>query len=125
MKKNKTNYWKPIDFLIDLFSEYVNNFVRLYRLRFRNWRLKMKIREAKELTMHDRAKRWIIYGHNYKMYIITRKGIKNNVKMGILKKDTTFFELDHSALRIITYQNNTAHVHFNKSEIQSNNQTKQ
>ena len=123
--KNKINYWKPIDFLIDLFSEYVNNFIRLYRLRFRNWRLKMKIREAKASTQVDTKKRWIIYEKDYRMKIITRRDIKYNIKKGVLKKDTTFVDLDHSALRVITFQNGKAVVDFNKSEIQSNNQTKQ
>lgn len=114
--KNKINLWKPIDFLNGILSEYANNVVKLYRLRFRNWRLKMKIKQAKELTKHDRKKRWIIYGHDYKMYLITRKNINNLKENGILKDTTTFVDLDDSALRIVTYKNNKTVVNFNNSK---------
>lgn len=120
--KNKTNYWKPIDFLNNLLSEYVSNFAKLYRLRFRNWRLKMKIREAKTSTQIDTKKRWIIYEKDYRMKIITTRDIKYNIKKGVLKKGTTFVDLDYFALRVITFQNGKAVVDFNKSEL---NQTKQ
>jgi hypothetical protein len=119
--KNKINLWKPIDFLNGILSEYANNVAKLYRLRFRNWRLKMKIKQAKELTKHDRKKRWIIYGHDYKMYLITRKNINNLKENGILKDTTTFVDLDYSALRIITFQNQMVHVNFSKTK-QTNKQ---
>jgi len=121
--KNKTNYWKPIDFLNDLLSEYVNGFAKLYRLRFRNWRLKMKIREAKASTQVDTKKRWIIYEKDYRMKIITTRDIKYNIRKGVLKKGTTFVDLDYFALRVITFQNGKAVVNFSKKENQSINQT--
>lgn len=119
--KNKINYWKPIDFLNGLLSEYVSNFAKLYRLRFRNWRLKMKIREAKASTLNDRRKRWIIYEQDYRITIITRKNIKYNIKKGVLKKGTTYLDLDNFALRIVTFENNMAVVNFNNSK-QANKQ---
>lgn len=120
--KNKINYWKPIDFLNDLLSEYVSNFAKLYRLRFRNWRLKTKIRQGKELVKHDRKKRWIIYGHDHKMYLITRKNINTLKKNGILKENATYLDLDYSALRVITFQNGKAVVNYSKSINQTNKQ---
>lgn len=114
--KNKINLWKPIDFLNGILSEYANNVAKLYRLRFRNWRLKTKIRQAKASTLNDRKKRWIIYEQDYRITIITRKNIKYNVKKGVLRKGTTHLDLDNFALRIVTFEDNKAVVNFNKTK---------
>lgn len=100
--KNNT-LWMPIDFINKYVSEYLTYVGRAYRLRFANFRLGSKIREARQLTQQDRKKRWIIKWHDGRYEIISKKHIAALRRQGVFKSGTTSMDLDDYALRVIIY----------------------